>query len=163
MIKNPDPNIVQPRKIFDFATILMAGLLIFNLFYLVIFPTNVTSPIRDAILRRSTWSRDQVKPIDKVIAAMPEGNIYIHYTGFDPKNLGQELFVGIYTPRSAYSIYPRKVFTNSSGSKVIYYTDLLREPVLPSNDWMKAHAIKYVLILEKKLGERVSPQIRKVD
>lgn len=95
---------------------------------------------------------------------MPDGDIYLHFVGFEANDPGDDYFVMRHYFRGRYAAFPRRVYVSTEEREIRNSRQLLTGNRQPDDAWLAENGISYTLTitnLDSKGGSRRS-QIRRV-
>lgn len=95
---------------------------------------------------------------------MPDGDIYLHFVGFEANDPGDDYFVMRHYFRGRYAAFPRRVYVSTEALEIRNSTQLLTANRKPDDAWLAENDISYTVTitnLDNRRGERRS-KIRRV-
>jgi len=141
------------------ACLLLASL------YLLFANLGTNSPIQQiaaGALPQVALEQDLADQDKTVLAVARDGNLAMHFDGFDVKDFHQGLLMSQFYFRAVYALYPRRVFVGTNDRPVNIARDISAADVLPDDEWLREHGVRGVLNLHMRSDGNVHADARTV-
>ena len=105
----------------------------------------------------------QLSAADETCRAVAgDGNLAIHFDGFDASHFQQGLLMSQFYFRAVYALYPRRVFVGHDDQVINTATELAAADALPDDQWLRQHGVGGVLNLRLRADGNVHADSRAI-
>ena len=155
------PTMSNQRAISNFAN----GCLLLAVLYLMYANLATNSPIQEIAaggLPQVFLEQDLANQDKTVLAVAQNGNLALHFDGFDVKDFRQGLLMSQFYFRVVYALYPRRVFVGRDDRSMNIARDISAADVLPDDRWLRERGVRGVLNLRMRSDGNVHADARDI-